>query len=307
MWAEVDGDYDEPVAGPKTNVVRQPAFAGLFYPADPEVCRAEAKSYLRAVEAAATERWIGGLVPHAGWIYSGAVAGQAMATLAAKSDAQVVVVFGAIHTCAPIEAAVLDVHTRWSVPGGESDLPADLHRKLAKNQSLFVVDELFHRREHAVEVELPLIQQAWPQAMLLPVEVPVNEQAVDIGRQTARSLVSAGLRAVFLASSDLTHYGPIFGFAPAGVGRKGIDWAKENDRRLLDLVVGLSAEKVVSHVREHQNACGGGAIAAMLAACLEMGATRSRLLQHTNSREVSADRAKRPPSDAVGYAGVIVG
>jgi len=287
--------------------VRQPAVAGLFYPADPVVCRAEAQSYLRADTAAARQPWIGGLVPHAGWRCSGAIAGEAIATIAAATDADVVVVFGAIHTRAPIESAVLDIHARWHVPGGDSELPAGVQQRLAENQAFFAVDERFHRREHAVEVELPLIQQAWPKAMLLPVEVPVIERAVEIGRQTARSLVAAGLRTVFLASSDLTHYGPDYGFAPTGIGQQGLDWAMENDRRLLDLVRGLNPEPIVSHVRQHHNACGGGAIAAMLAACRELGAAQSRLLRHANSCQMLADVSPRPPTDAVGYAGLVVG
>ncbi|MCC6425016.1 MAG: AmmeMemoRadiSam system protein B [Phycisphaerales bacterium] len=297
----------EPMAGPVAKNVRQPAVAGLFYPADPVVCREVAKSYLRADETNRPVRWIGGLVPHAGWKYSGAIAGRTIATMAAADDVDVVVVFGAIHNQLDTDSAVLDVNARWRVPGGESELPGDIQRKLIKDQDLFVVDERFHRTEHAVEVELPLIQQAWPKAKLLPLEIPVIEQAAEMGRLTAKCLINARYRPVFLASSDLTHYGPAYGFAPAGVGRQGLDWARENDRRLLELLMDRSAERVVSHVRQHHNACGGGAIAAMLAACDELGSSQSRLLCHANSHEVWADAANRPPTDAVGYAAMVIG
>ncbi|MCC7351086.1 MAG: AmmeMemoRadiSam system protein B [Phycisphaerales bacterium] len=297
----------ERMAGPVARSIRHPAVAGLFYPADPVVCREQAQSYLWADEADRRQRWIGGLVPHAGWKYSGAIAGRTIATMAAAGDADVVVVFGAIHNLIATDSAVLDPNALWRVPGGESELSADTQHRLIENSSLFVVDERFHRTEHAVEVELPLIQQAWPGARLLPVEVPVIEQATEMGRLTAKCLLDAGCRPVFLASSDLTHYGPAYGFAPAGVGRRGLDWAGENDRRILDLLMNRSADQVVTHVRQYHNACGGGAIAAMLAACREMGAIQSRLLHHANSHDVQADASGRPPADAVGYAAVVVG
>ena len=82
----------------------------------------------------------------------------------------------------------------------------------------FQVDDRFHRREHAIEVELPLIQVAWPETSVLPIEVPAISRATEIGVETANALQKAGLSAVFLASSDLTHYGPGYDFAPAGVG-----------------------------------------------------------------------------------------
>ena len=107
------------------------------------------------------------------------------------------------------------------------------------------MDDRFHRREHAVEVELPLVQAAWPGVSILPVEVPAREDAPDVGRETARQVAGAGLDAVYLASSDLTHYGPSYRYAPAGIGPQGLAWAKGNDRRLLDLVEGMRIDGIV--------------------------------------------------------------
>jgi AmmeMemoRadiSam system protein B len=115
------------------------------------------------------------------------------------------------------------------------------------------------------------------------------------------------MRAVFLASSDLTHYGPAYGFAPAGVGPQGLAWAKDNDRHLLDLVAAYWVERIVPEVRSRANACGGGAIAAMLSAAREFGATTAEVLRHTNSFETLAGVAPQRASDAVGYAAVVVG
>jgi AmmeMemoRadiSam system protein B len=219
----------------------------------------------------------------------------------------VVVVFGAIHTSIPAPAAMMCSADAWAEPGGISPVHGELEAKLKERSGLFAVDDRFHQHEHAVEVELPLIQSAWPGVSILPVEVPLSDAAAEMGRCTARQVTAAGLKAVFLASSDLTHYGPGYRFAPAGVGPRGLAWAKDNDRMLLDLVETMAADAIVPHVREHSNACGGGAIAAMLAACLESGATSARLLRHANSFETLATVAPQRPIDAVGYAAVVVG
>ena len=303
------------MAGPKQGdfTVRPPAVAGRFYPAEARACRALATSYLENAPgvAGAGKQWIGGIVPHAGWICSGAIAGRTIAALAASGKdrkVDVVVVFGAVHSATPLDYAALDSHARWDVPGGESELPEELERKLTETSATcFRVDDRFHRREHAVEVELPLIQVAWPGASVLPIEVPAISRAMEIGVETAKTLQNAGLSPVFLASSDLTHYGPGYDFTPAGVGLAALQWAKENDRRLLDRVTRLSAEEVVSETRSHLNACGGGAIAAMLTASRLYGATHAEVLQHTNSYEVLREISDHGPENAVGYAAVVVG
>jgi AmmeMemoRadiSam system protein B len=255
-------------------------------------------------------RWLGGIVPHAGWVCSGAIAAQTMAALAKQSgggDVDVIVVFGAVHTPLAIHRAALDSHQRWSVPGGELAVAADLEARLADMNQWFGVDDRFHAREHAVEVELPLIQLAWPRAAILPVEVPPVEGAAEIGRHTAQAVAAAKLRAIYLASSDLTHYGSNYGFAPAGLGEAALEWANENDRRLLRLVTDMAIDQIVPEVQSHYNACGGGAIAAMMAACKEAGATTAKLLRHANSFQTLAQVAPQPPHSAVGYAAMLVG
>jgi AmmeMemoRadiSam system protein B len=193
------------------------------------------------------------------------------------------------------------------VPGGSTALPGELESKLTESSPLFEFREEFHRQEHAVEVELPLIQQVWPKAQVLPIEVPLIDDAIEIGVRTARQIAAANFKPVFLASSDLTHYGPNYGFAPAGVGIGGIQWAMENDRRVLDLVSAYQAERIVDEVRNRLNACGGGAIAAMMAASREFGASEGRVIWQTNSYQTLADVAPQPPTNAVGYAAVVVG
>jgi AmmeMemoRadiSam system protein B len=297
---------------------RKPAVAGMFYPAEAEECRRMARQYVfgkddassvgaRLASPDSSSRAIGGIVPHAGWICSGAIAGEAIGEIARSAGAvDVVVVFGAVHTPVEIAFAALDSHTSWLEPGSETQIADEIRTKLSAAGGLFAIDDQFHQREHAVEVELPLIREAWPSSALLPIEVPLIDDAMEIGRRVAQQLSDTKLHAVFLASSDLTHYGPAYRFAPAGVGMQGLDWATQNDRRVLDRIEAFEVEEIVSEVRHHQNACGGGAIAAMMSACREQGASGARVIRHASSYETLKDVAPQRPDNAVGYAGVVV-
>jgi len=322
----------------------------MFYPADASQCRALARQYTTlgaqgsldagsnfatnvtsntaaaqpssaALGVEASANWIGGVVPHAGWICSGALAGQTIATLGKSSGTvDLVVVFGAIHTPIPTHLAALDSFASWDVPGDACAVQQELRQRLLTDatatqppRSLFCVDDRFHSREHAVEVELPLIRSVWPDAAILPVEVPATDMAVQIGIATAKSIVasqqkpSGAGRAIFLASSDFTHYGVNYGFMPAGIGLPAMSWAKQNDRLLIEKILNLQEDAIVPEARAHLNACGAGAIAAMLAACKQFGATQARLLRHATSFETLATVAPQQPDNAVGYASIVVG
>ncbi|MGH7178389.1 MAG: AmmeMemoRadiSam system protein B [Tepidisphaeraceae bacterium] len=302
------------MSGPTDEAVRLAAFAGLFYPADAGECRSLAASYVgsgrESSPSPGAQRWMGGIVPHAGWMCSGAIAGLTVGSIARswkQAQPGVVVVFAAIHTPLPTEVAALDTFAAWTAPVDRTEIAIELRSRLAQCAARFRADDRFHSREHAVEVELPLIRAAWPDAMVLPVEVPVIEGAIEIGADVARTVGAMGLDAVYLASSDLTHYGPTYRFAPAGLGLAGLEWAKKNDRRLLDRVERLDTRAIVAEVRQNLNACGGGAIAAMLAACRERGASQARILRHASSYETLRGVAEQSPDNAVGYASAVVG
>jgi AmmeMemoRadiSam system protein B len=325
-------------AGEANPSVRNPAVAGMFYPADASSCRlatAQLFDIARQFMAKAPARplagadsaggdtggtsarapvqpplgtGMGAIVPHAGWICSGAIAAESILALAQqRPSVDVVVVFGAIHTAIPVDRAVFDSHSRWAMPSGEATITDDLRRELSGASAQFITDDRFHAREHAVEVELPLIQSAWPGARILPVEVPPEMSAVEIGTSVARVIARSGLSVIYLASSDLTHYGRNYGFAPAGIGQQAMAWALENDRRILRVVTDMTPEKIVPEVRISHNACGAGAIAAMMAACLDQGARKAIVLRHANSYQTLAAVAPQSPDNAVGYAAVWVG
>lgn len=293
-------------------VARAPAVAGQFYPAAREECRA-------AIEECLAEAWrvtettlpagfraVGGVVPHAGWICSGAVAGEVIALLADRAAPETFVVFGAVHRRMGVAAAAYDGEA-WGSPLGEMPIDVELIEALAGQPQLVALDADIHDLEHSIEVEVPFIQYLAPDARLLPVMVPPTAAAALVGRAVADAASQVGRKVAFLGSTDLTHYGPRYGFVPHGIGAEGLRWAKEvNDRRMLDLMARFRVEEIVREAAASRNACGGGAITATMAACQAAGATEGRILRHTSSSEVLRSRYG-DMEDAVGYAGVVFG
>jgi AmmeMemoRadiSam system protein B len=283
--------------------VRQPAVAGRFYPGTQRQCLAEVQAHCR--NATSTVRApIGGIVPHAGWVFSGGVAADVIHSVAEATEVETYVVFGAAHRrCGPHAS----VFTRgaWDTPLGRIVIDEELAAAVTKASDLIREDPAAHGMEHSIEVQIPFIQHLSPDAGLLPVMVPPIPQAAQIGQTVAQQVAEIGRAVLYLASTDLTHYGPNYAFTPEGVGAKGLRWAKDvNDQRMIDLIEKFEADRVVSEALEHQNACGAGAVAATIAACRLAGATEAHVLQHTTSYEVAPYHFSEP-SDAVGYAGIV--
>jgi AmmeMemoRadiSam system protein B len=282
------------------SVIRMPAFAGLFYPAEPSACELAVTSLfdgLKPRQLHGIPR--GGLVPHAGWAYSGRVAALTVQAVA-RATPDVVVVFGAVHVRDLNRASVFDAGV-WRTPAGDVNVDEELAAAVVGGE--IVADTLAHRHEHSIEVELPLIRHAMPGTGVLPLMVRPGAWSRGVGVRVAEAALRLGRRAVFLASTDLTHYGPRFDFEPAGRGAEGLRWAKEvNDRRFLTIVQRREAGEVVPEAEGHWNACGAGAVAAAIAAAGIYGCDGSTELKHTTSAEV---RPEQGITDSVGYASLV--
>lgn len=291
--------------------VRPPAVAGHFYPESPEQCRRELAHYLAedAVPGAARRggsQPVGGVVPHAGWVCSAAVAAEVIRALAGRPDIETFVIFGTVHR--PIgTAAAVDPAGAWRTPIGDIEIDEPLARAVIGASPLLEDNPEAHRPEHSIEVQVPFVQQLAPRARLLPIMVPPHRTSHEVGRVVAEQARALGRSVVFLGSTDLTHYGPRYHFTPQGVGTEALKWAKEvNDRRIIERMLAMEPEAVVPEAAAHHNACGSGAIAATMAASRIFGADSADLLRHTTSAEVLATRLGRM-DDAVGYAGIVFG
>jgi AmmeMemoRadiSam system protein B len=278
---------------------RNPAVAGRFYPGSPADCQAELSVLLSGIEIGAA---IGAIVPHAGWVYSGRTAARGIAGVAGSKPATVII-FGAVHVL-DVNDASLFPEGSWATPIGNLQIDAELAGRIALT-GLVVKDAAPHWNEHSIEVQLPLVQGFIGDAAILPVMVRPGAQAAEVGTACAEAALDLGRRVVFLGSTDLTHYGPMFRFEPHGHGEEGVRWAKEvNDRRFVKLIEELDAKGVVPEAAENHNACGAGAVAATIAAAKVAGATRYRELEHTTSADQELAEGL-PVYNSVGYeAGV---
>lgn len=276
---------------------RKTVFADRFYPAKANQCVAAADQLLSRQPAATG---FGAVVPHAGWVYSGPTAGLGIRAIAATSP-EVVVIFGAMHTL-DRNPASLYATGYWETPLGALRVDKDLAAAFLRCPHI-VDNPAGHAEEHSIEVQLPLLRRVLPQVRIVPMTVRPGPEALAIGKHCAMHVALSGRRIAFLASTDLTHYGPAFRFEPHGQGTEGTDWAlQENDRRFIALIRQLAAEQVVAEAAHHRNACGAGAVAALITAMRELGGAEYVELEHTSSARVRGDP---DAANAVGYhAGV---
>jgi hypothetical protein len=273
-----------------------------FYTDSPERCRAWLDELLQG-RAAPDEpaRLVAALVPHAGWRFSGAAAAAAWAALRDRSEPRTIILFGAVHYPG------VDAHTAypggaWETPLGPVEVDGKLAADLAKAcEPQLRLGEEAHDQEHSLEVQLPFIKRLFPKARILPIAAPPGLEAASLGERIGHFTKDQPVIAV--GSTDLTHYGERFLFAPRGSGPAAHAWMRENDQRLLTLVENLLERDIEIEVAAHHNACGPGAIAATLAFARAHGAERATVLTRTDSHEVDPDGEFHT---AVGYAGVVV-
>jgi AmmeMemoRadiSam system protein B len=280
-------------------LTRAPMFAGRVYPASERECRALISGW--GVVPPGDVRILGGIVPHAGWMYSGPTAARTIAALAV-AEPETVFVFGAVHVQDVNRASLFD-RGSWATPLGELAVDADVCDAITSCPAIRIAPEA-HASEHSIEVELPLIRYYIPETRIVPLMIQPGPWANEIGRVCRRAAADLGRRAAFLASTDLTHYGPMFGFEPAGRGEPGLRWAKHvNDRRFLERVAQMDEQGVVPEALSSFNACGSGAVAAMLSALADSGNAEYRELQHTTSAEQAP--LDPDPLNAVGYVSAV--
>jgi len=291
--------------------IRKPFRAGSFYPASRSGCIQLLEACLG--QGSVPEELgpiVGGIVPHAGWVYSGPTAGKVFSSIRENAQRQAqgpdltFLIYGAVHIW---EVWMPSIYPEgaWETPLGKVEIDRNLAERILSIKDIPVTtDPEAHDREHSIEVEVPFIQYLFPDARILPIMVPPDSQAAPLGERIGTLLSTWDRPVIILGSTDLTHYGPGYGFVPAGVGPQTLAWSKNNDLRLIRLALDMEAGSVVSEAESHRNACGAGAVAATIATAKALGARKGILLEHTTSYEV---KPERKAEDFVGYAGIIFG
>ncbi|HUU19989.1 MAG TPA: AmmeMemoRadiSam system protein B [Sedimentisphaerales bacterium] len=287
---------------------RKPIVAGQFYPGQHNSCIDEINECLdaRTLSEPLPETIVAGIVPHAGWTFSGSLA--AMVFSAVKQQHEKVhtfVIFGAAHGYFGQSPAVYD-RGSWITPLGEVAIDEELADAVLSTGSA-VSDTSAHRAEHSIEVQVPFMQYLFPGAKILPIIVPPREQAVALGTSVGNIInKDVHKKIVCIGSTDLTHYGPRYGFTPMGVSADALKWADSvNDQKFIDLALQLEPERLLASAAENCNACGPGAAAAAITAAKQVGKTEGLLLAHANSNEVMLRKMGTTSADSVGYAAIV--
>jgi len=287
--------------------IRNPVVAGQFYPSPADSCIDELEECLRqrVLPEAVPEKIVAGIVPHAGWTFSGSLAGMVFSAIKQKHPkVDTFIIFGAAHGYFGPTPAVCD-NFYWQTPLGKASVDRELSDWLL-HKKLVVSNSLAHKGEHSIEVQVPFIQQIFPTAEILPILVPPSEQAVSLGEAIGEIMTPAGKNIVCIGSTDLTHYGPNYGFEPMGSGADALRWATDvNDRKFIDSALKLEPEKMLVSSAENHNACGAGAAAAAVTTAKKLGKSTGILLAHTNSNEIMLQKMGTQSSDSVGYAAIV--
>ena len=267
-------------------MIREAAVAGQFYPGWPAELR-ETIKYM-APKGGPKREAIGVVCPHAGYIYSGPVAGAVFSILKFPST---FILIGPNHRGLGKPFSLMKEGS-WKTPLGETPIDAELAAAILEESTCLAADQAAHRYEHSLEVQLPFLQYFKPDVSIVPImlsqaDVPVYK---DIGLSLARALKKTGSDAVILASSDMTHYEPH-------------ESAKSKDKQAIDAILDLDADELVRRIARYGiTMCGYAPVICLITAAREMGAKKAELVKYQTSGDTSGDY-----SSVVGYAGIIIG
>lgn len=287
---------------------RKPIVAGQFYPGQHDSCLSAIHECFEKVNIRGPlpETIVAGIVPHAGWTFSGDLAALVFAAIKQQHEkVNTFVIFGAAHSYFGTSPAVCDRGV-WITPIGEAVIDEELSEAILGTGQV-VSDPDAHLSEHSIEVQIPFTQVLFAGAKIVPVLVPPSEQAIALGTHVGEIISQQeDKKIVCIGSTDLTHYGPRYGFTPVGTGKNALTWAKEvNDNKFIDLALNLQPEELLTSAIKDGNACGPGAATATIAAAKQLGCKQGVLLGHTTSNEIMQQKMGTTSAEAVGYAGIV--
>jgi AmmeMemoRadiSam system protein B len=287
--------------------IRKPIVAGQFYPGHYDSCVDEINQCLEqgTLGEQLPATIVAGIVPHAGWTFSGRLAALVFSAIRQQHEkVHTFVILGAAHGYFGHTPAVYGAGT-WTTPLGNVMIDEELAKQVLAEQTA-VNDLQAHRSEHSIEVQVPFVQYLFAGAKILPILVPPTDQAVALGASVGGIISRDRKKIVCIGSTDLTHYGPRYGFTPMGAGDSAVKWATDvNDKQFIDLALKLDPEAMLTNAAENCNACGAGAAAAAAAAAKKLGKTKGVLLAHTNSNEVMQREMGMSSAESVGYAAIV--
>ncbi len=260
-------------------MIRYPAVAGTFYPRDPMELRKLVLFLLASAPEYPERDYVGAIVPHAGYVYSGKVAAHAYKALSKVLRKKVVIV-GPNHTGNGLPVAVFP-SGEWVTPLGSAPIDNELAHTILERSQYAAPDPTAHIFEHSIEVQLPFLQTIYPSFSFVP--ITLLDQSLPIAQDLARAIPSDVL---LIASSDFSHY------VPADVGRS-------LDMPIIESILNLDVKGIYEGIRRGATPCGYGAMATLVLWAKRLGA-KAELLSFANSGEVNGDY-----SNVVDYAAIV--
>ncbi|MGA2921839.1 MAG: AmmeMemoRadiSam system protein B [Candidatus Sulfotelmatobacter sp.] len=267
--------------------LRHPVVAGRFYPHDPTTLREEVGAYLSQASSLKPVLALGCIAPHAGYVYSGHVAG---AVFAALEIPKLCVVMCPNHTGMGSALAIVGEGI-WKTPLGDVPIDTEFAAALKQRCPLLQEDSVAHRAEHAVEVELPFLQMRQPKLKIVPIALGTRmfDALEELGLALADVIAAQHDPILIVASSDMNHY-------------ESDDVTRVKDQIAIEPILHLDARALYEAVTERDiSMCGFGPAVAMLTATRKLGATAAELVKYATSGDISGDR-----DAVVGYAGIVV-
>jgi AmmeMemoRadiSam system protein B len=266
-------------------MIREPAVAGQFYSADPVALRRTIDAFITPSQVPIDARAV--IAPHAGYIYSGRVAG---AVYGAVRLPRCFIVLGPNHTGRGVPLG-LSPAAEWRTPLGPAAISTELSRHLLREVPGLREDRTSHAFEHSLEVQIPFLQTCVPDLQFAAICVGTAEYSTleSLGHALARVVRSWNEPVLIVCSSDMNHY-------------ESADVAKHKDQLAIDRVLAVDPPGLYRTVHEADiSMCGYAPAVAALVACRDLGATAGRLIRYANSGDVNGDYAR-----VVGYAGMAV-
>lgn len=276
--------------------LRKRALPPGWYPQDPDAVREAVASWIGSHRhTACGEMVLSVVAPHAGWYFSGMLAAEALAAL---PPAECVAVIGG-HLSGR-EPPLVAFEDAFDTPLGpvhtDPQLRDELRVELSKKGITLGIDD---EADNTVEVQLPFIACLFPRSRVLWLRAPNGPAALELGAALYKAAAGLGRSLVCIGSTDLTHYGPNYGFYPAGGGPAAESWVRNtNDKRFIDALLMLDGRRALELGENEHSACSSGAAAAALAFAVSGGAAKARLLRYATSLDVRRD------ASFVGYAAV---
>jgi len=299
--------------GKESKQIRMPCAIG-FYPGDREslesiIEKCYASKYgpgaRPEVNQTGPRKIVAGISPHAGYIYSGPVAAALYYQIALDGVPQTFVLVGPVHGFG-VGVGVMKRGV-WRTPLGNVRIDEEFSDVLLSHADVIADDSSVHEEEHSLEVQLPFLQSLYGDALrIVPIATSLGdlETCTEIGKGIAKSVRKTNRDIVVIASTDMTHYGIHYGFAPVGMSPIGkvLDWVRNIDAEAIKTIEALDEEKFLKLVKEKRmTMCGYAPVATAIVAAKELGVSRGDLVKYATSYDTQGSK------DAiVGYCSMLM-